>query len=393
MSHFYNNTSQEPSIYPKVYKWLISSLSFVYVVIAFGFSGIPGVSRLALYSSVLMIFVLACYVWKLKLQGWIFLILFFYSYMAIPALARATTSFDKLGMMMTVLFGTLSIGLALQNKILSYKVIVYGSLIAAIINIFAITMGIESAPVIEKGRSSGLMANPNALSMSMAFAAFMIWLVPERFSWPIRLFGIFVALYGMYVSGSRKGLLLVAALLILVLMDSLVKLSKPKLILFVTVILAALFMSYTLLFEMANKYGTDIVAINRASKAFAGHDKSFNDREILINTGYKLWEKSPLFGHGFGQFANLSGFGSYAHNNYIELAVSGGIIALILFYSIHFIILRNAMKQPIAFRLRLISFLFTILLMDMAVVTFYGKTSLCTLIVLLTVSSEFDEGL
>jgi len=108
----------------------------------------------------------------------------------------------------------------------------------------------------------------------------------------------------------------------------------------------------------------------------------------LIEIGLKLWEKSPIFGYGFDQFASLSHIGTYAHNNYIELAVSGGIIALILFYSLHFTILRNAMKQPYAYRLRLMIFLAALVVIDTAVVSFYDKGVMCMLGVLLAVSSE-----
>lgn len=371
-----------------MYKGIISFLAFTYVVASFGLSGVSGISRIGLYSAVILFLVIITSINKLKIPNWIILICFFYTYLAVPAIARENTSFDILGTMIVAWIGAISIGLLLYNKMLSYKVIVYGALMAAAINICAISLGLDAAAIIEKGRSSGLTGNPNSLSMYLGIVAFMVWLLPERFSWPIRLFAVFIAIYGMYVSGSRKGLLLATALLFLVLANFLIKLSKPKLIMFISVIVASLAISYTLIPEITNKHKTDIVAIDRIYDDLSGQNKSISGRIFLINTGYKLWKESPLFGLGFSQFSNLSGFGAYAHNNYIELAVSGGIIGMILFYSIHFIILRNALKQPIAFRLRLMIFVFTILLTDIAAVTFYDKASLCTLLCLLTLSSD-----
>ena len=383
-----NNIVLPPSAYPKFYVWMISGISIVYVIVSFGLSGIPGVSRLALYSAALLSILLIFYVGKLKLPLWSLIFLLFYTYIALPAFALKEIPYDKLGTLIVVFIGTLSIGMSMHNNILSYKVVAYGAIIAAIINIVAVHYGIDTAPRADVGRYSGFMANPNALSMRLAFAAFLIWLLPERFNWPLRLFGIFLVAYGMYISGSRKGIVLAAALLILVFMNHIIKLSKTKLILYATVIIVSGIAFYGVITEFAVKYGTNIVAIDRTFKALSGQDKSFKDRLSLIKVGFKLWRESPIFGHGFDQFAILSRFGGYAHNNYIELAVSGGLIALLLFYSLHIIILRNAMKQSFAFGLRLMIFMAAIILMDTAVVSFYDKAVMCMLGALLAVSSK-----
>lgn len=388
MNDFYKINFEKRKPFSAIYIWLTTGFSLVYIVVAFGLSGISGVSRLSLYSAVLLFLFISIKSKNIKIPLWLFVILFFYVYIALPAFSLEKIPFERIGTLLVVLVGTISIGIALQNNILSYNVVAYGAMIAAIINIVAVYFGIDTAPKADVGRYSGFMANPNALSIRMAFAAFLIWIYPERFNWATKLFGLFIAGYGMYISGSRKGLLLAAALFILVFIDHVIKISKTKFILYFTFTITLGIALSGFITEVAIKFSTNIIAIDRVLKAFAGKDTSYIDRLSLIDVGLKLWKDSPLFGHGFDQFAMLSGFGAYAHNNYVELAVSGGVIAITLFYSLHLIIIRNAIKLPFAFGMRLIICLAAILLMDTALVSFYDKAVMCMLGVLLAISSK-----
>ncbi len=373
---------------PKFLQWSIAAATFSYVVVAFGFKGVPGVSRLALYSAAFLCLLIPLRSLSgIRLPLWIAPILLFYSYLALPALAYEGTSFDKLGAMIVVLVGTLSIGVALQNQFVSYKVVAYGAVVAAILNVVAVQLGIDTTPIGEIGRSSGLMGNPNSLTMSMAFAAFLVWIFPERFNVMVRFSAIFLGGYGVFVSGSRKGLILLAALFLVVGVDQVFKLGKVKMVVIVPFVLAGLIVFNGYLYTAAKNYGGNVVSVQRLQKGLSGKDRSYNDRAHLIEAGIKLWKESPLIGHGFSQFSRLSGYGSYAHNNYIEVAVSGGIIGLLLFYSIHVIILFKALKTQNPLRLRLIILLLTIGIIDMAFVSFYDKATMCMLVTLMAVSS------
>ena len=369
-----------------------SGASFLYVVVAFGFKGVPGVSRLALFAAAfLCLLVFIKFLYSAKIPIWIFHILFFYTYLALPALVTEGTSYEKLGMMIVVLIGTLSVGWGVQNQLVSYKVIVYGAVCAAILNIVAVHLGIDTAQNAEAGRFSGLMGNPNSLAISMAYTAFFIWIFPEKFSLLFRLLGIFLPFYGMYISGSRKGLLYITALFLIIIVDQLFKINKIKVIVVVPIILAGLILFNGYLYTTAKNYSNDLVSVQRFEKGLSGNDRSYNDRLELIKTGFRLWKESPLIGHGFSQFARISGYGGYAHNNYIEIAVSGGILGLFLFYSIHTILLIKSLRQPKPLRLRLFIFIFTILIVDMAFVSFYDKATMCMLGTLIAVSSSTNE--
>lgn len=384
------STSESASEYSSFYVWTISGAAFVYVIVAFGLSAIPSLSRLALYASVMLLAMLILSMGKLKLSLWMLVLTLFYLYLALPALALSNVPIYRLSTLTTVFLGTLSIGIALQNRMLSYKALTYGAIAAAIINVVAIFAGVETSShdVEAIGRYSGLMGNANALAISMALAAFLIWLYPERFSRQVRALGIFLVLYGMYITGSIKGVLMAMALFALVFMNHLVKLSMVRILAYLSAAAAGVLALYGGLTAIAAKYSTQIVAIDRILTAFAGENASINARLSMIDFGLKLWEKAPVFGYGLNQFATLSKTGSYAHNNYIELAVSGGIIALIFFYALYAIIACNALKQSKDFCIRLLLLVATLFMIDTAAVSFLDKGIMCMVGVLLAVSSE-----
>ena len=74
-------------------------------------------------------------------------------------------------------------------------------------------------------------------------------------------------------------------------------------------------------------------------------DHSTLFRIQLIEFGFELFEQHPITGVGIGCTHVLVnqkfGVDVYLHNNYVELLAGGGLIAFIIFYSIHFIILRT----------------------------------------------------
>jgi O-antigen ligase len=92
-------------------------------------------------------------------------------------------------------------------------------------------------------------------------------------------------------------------------------------------------------------------------------ESSANTRSIMIDTAVSLIRKNPLFGYGLNTFNLFKGsFGGWSHNNYLELCVSGGLIAPLLFYSFHFVSivkLRKAKKNEMTgLFISLIIFLF-----------------------------------
>lgn len=61
-------------------------------------------------------------------------------------------------------------------------------------------------------------------------------------------------------------------------------------------------------------------------------EKSFEGRVVMIQRGFDLWKRSPLWGNGNEAFRVYGGHDTYSHNNYIELLVNYGVLGLVFFY-------------------------------------------------------------
>ncbi|MDC7230564.1 MAG: ATP-grasp fold amidoligase family protein [Sphaerochaetaceae bacterium] len=76
-----------------------------------------------------------------------------------------------------------------------------------------------------------------------------------------------------------------------------------------------------------------------------GVDGSTSVRMDMIIRGLEMFKERPLFGWGLGAFTDLSGFGTYSHNNYIELLVGVGLLGLLVYYSLSFCIVKEGLKR------------------------------------------------
>ena len=66
---------------------------------------------------------------------------------------------------------------------------------------------------------------------------------------------------------------------------------------------------------------------------FSGEqDASDRIRRDMIQYGLQLIKEKPVHGYGIDNFSALYITGQYSHNNYIELMVGGGLIALVMYY-------------------------------------------------------------
>lgn len=102
-------------------------------------------------------------------------------------------------------------------------------------------------------------------------------------------------------------------------------------------------------------------------------------RAFMIEYGFELFLQNPIWGYGLNYFSvsygEISGHEVYAHNNYIELMVSGGLVLLFLYYSKFVSVIRSLFKnhehnlQSVLF----LSILLTLIFSDMASVTYYNR--------------------
>lgn len=109
-------------------------------------------------------------------------------------------------------------------------------------------------------------------------------------------------------------------------------------------------------------------------------DRSTQLRNAMKDLGIEWWLKNPIFGIGVANPHILAnqylGYNTYLHNNYVELLCGGGIVGLLLYYSMHIYCITRLVRfrkvdEPL-FAL-MITWCFIILMMDYGKVSYYSK--------------------
>lgn len=100
----------------------------------------------------------------------------------------------------------------------------------------------------------------------------------------------------------------------------------------------------------------------------------------MMKWGIEWFKESPIWGYGIGNYgqllANKIGWGTYAHNNFIELLVGVGIIGFSLYYSVYTYIFYNLyllMKKNEKMAITLFVLLFTWTCSEVGAVNYTSK--------------------
>jgi O-antigen ligase len=237
-------------------------------------------------------------------------------------------------------------------------------------------------------RYTGLLGNANVLAINFTLAAIAVWLEGARFPLVLRVLSFLSANYGIFLSGSRKGLLLGVALLLLSIKHITDRLSLLKRGFLLGSLMVATILFYQYFDSILSFLRVNIVSIRRLGGALSGTNSSFLIRKSMIEDGYSIWLNSPLFGEGFGYFASTNIYATYSHNNYIELLVSGGIVAFFLYYTLYLVILYKAFRNQ---RCELFGFFVIVcilLVVDAAVVSIVGRSYMLFVVLLLAHCTE-----
>jgi O-antigen ligase len=111
--------------------------------------------------------------------------------------------------------------------------------------------------------------------------------------------------------------------------------------------------------------------------------QSITERSRFIGKGLELMAESPVVGTGLSTFKWLSDEGTYAHNNFIEVGVSLGVVGILLFYAFHATMLVRLVglgrRGGMVWRFALL-FIPMIVLLDVASVSYAHKLSSLLLI-------------
>ncbi|WP_441361525.1 O-antigen ligase family protein [Acholeplasma laidlawii] len=118
-------------------------------------------------------------------------------------------------------------------------------------------------------------------------------------------------------------------------------------------------------------------------------DESIKSRLSFQLLGLDYFKNRMFLGYGLDNFRFLPGsYGTYSHNNYVELLVSLGIVGTFIYYIPHLTILIRVIRRPNMYRTLNIALVSTILILDLFFITYFERFSLYLIMILLILSSK-----
>lgn len=238
---------------------------------------------------------------------------------------------------------------------------------------------------IEGYRIRGFFGNPNSLAIAgtLGLLAFVAYLstVMHRWEKVLALLLVVVLHVAVFASGSRKG---IVGLVYIWLIGALVRRTRRSTLVIVGLALAVGLTAFNFaprpLKAIAFRNLDRLGAIFEQSTTSATVDYSTVLRARFIERGLALMTEAPIFGQGLDAFRLISGEGTYAHNNYIDLGVGVGVLGLIIYYGWPLILMYGLARllwqgdpragQIAAFGLAALGL---ILLIDVAAVSYMSK--------------------
>lgn len=237
---------------------------------------------------------------------------------------------------------------SLARRWISWDALILVLCIPAILNALAFALSINLTESlygldgeVAMRRFSGFVGHPNPLitrSTLPLVAVVLRSLLGESSQKPWRSELLFLAalassLFGIYSTGSKKGLIFLAICVTFMLVGGILYASlRSKIKLLVPALCCALVIAGF----AGHPSVSELEVFVRLEAAMSGDDASTLERSSMVSSGWLLFQDSPLIGHGLDSFRIKAGYGTYSHNNAIEMLVNGG---LILFCSYYFFLL------------------------------------------------------
>ena len=214
--------------------------------------------------------------------------------------------------------------------------------------------------------------NPNVIGMQMTVGVLSSVYFLKRSSRKVFLI-ILNILFSVIIilSGSRKSILglMLGIGSYLLLTSKTMKFSKRIMIMIISPIL--LYGFVYIIYNVDLFYNIVGYRLDQLYNVFFGDGDTI--RLHMINEGIHLFSLRPFLGYGLSGYSRMSSFGTYSHNNYIELLVNFGLIGFLLYYSmyLYFLVrLVNKYRYGDLKSIVFISIIFVVLFLDVGVVSY-----------------------
>lgn len=188
--------------------------------------------------------------------------------------------------------------------------------------------------------------NANEVGLTLSFSVILSIFMNRLKKNNLYLVLAVILIIAVLLTGSRKALLLAFAGISGVLLVN--SSGFIKNIRIIAIVLILLGIGYYSIMNIPFLYDITGIRVEALLNSFTGDgdiDGSTIIRQQMVSKGISLFKESPIIGNGVGSFAILGGFGTYSHNNYIEVMVSTGIVGLFFYYLNYAYLISNLVKK------------------------------------------------
>jgi len=251
----------------------------------------------------------------------------------------------------------------------------YSYIVLAAYMVYVYGFSIFSTGVIDT-RYGSEISQINVLGMSLAYGAVLSFYYFYIHKKKYMLFLVILFPVLSSFTGSRKAIIIIVLGVIGLLLQD-VKRDKKKLIIYISIVIliAAIFSSLSY-FDLVFSRFEGLLSIVTGESSL---DYSSAKRLDMIKKGMEFFWESPIIGNGFDSYrfywSAYTQKDTYSHINYVELLVSGGILAIIIFYGNYIYLIFKMQKKKSEISKLLMILLMLTLIIDIFVVSYVSKNT------------------
>ena len=203
----------------------------------------------------------------------------------------------------------------------------------------------------------GTTATGNAnifASMYMIAAIYAVWIFTLSGTKSEKIFAFIswlIIMYALLLSGGRKFVIVPIVFLYIILIFKLDKYGKRHIAFYTLGVAAIVIGLYFLIMNVDILYRSIGYRMKYLINQITGNGQigaSNTLRSELRRLAFTEGWESPLFGHGFDSFKFIGrsklNFFAYSHNNWTEMWYNGGIMGLVIYYSLYYKIVKRSWK-------------------------------------------------
>lgn len=189
-------------------------------------------------------------------------------------------------------------------------------------------------------------------------------------------FGFLLCAFVVFMTSAKKNMIVLPIIVLLAFTISQKNISKLFLNLIkagiVVLIICLLFGDYFYLFEYSFERLSTLLDAGTNKM-----DASTAERMLIMTHAVKVFKEDFWLGCGLNNFRFYNPVGYYAHNNYLEIGASLGILGIAIYYSIYLNMIRNIFQRERSIydniKILCIPIICCILLLDIVQVTYYAE--------------------